>query len=240
MKKISALAGVCAVAAGLALTGCSAKTETTATTTTETTAATSTTTSAAPATAKKTIADYVAENKIIETAIKQGDPGPPSFQFPMPPGWRPAGNQRPEWAYGAIVYEKAEDPADPPFMTAIISRLSGNVEAAKIFEYAPGLLQNLPGYEQDGEIQKSTLGGFEAIQFQGSYQREHPPVHRPENGGDPGEGRLAGRPATQRRRAAGPGRCDPRGGEGDRRGDEDHRLRLYANAVSRLPAAPAG
>ena len=173
MKKISALAGVCAVAAGLALTGCSAKTETTATTTTETTAATSTTTSAAPATAKKTIADYVAENKIIETAIKQGDPGPPSFQFPMPPGWRPAGNQRPEWAYGAIVYEKAEDPADPPFMTAIISRLSGNVEAAKIFEYAPGLLQNLPGYEQDGEIQKSTLGGFEAIQFQGSYQREN-------------------------------------------------------------------
>jgi len=173
MKKISALAGVCAVAAGLALTGCSAKTETTATTTTETTAATSTTTSAAPATAKKTIADYVAENKIIETAIKQGDPGPPSFQFPMPPGWRPAGNQRPECAYGAIVYEKAEDPADPPFMTAIISRLSGNVEAAKIFEYAPGLLQNLPGYEQDGEIQKSTLGGFEAIQFQGSYQREN-------------------------------------------------------------------
>ena len=173
MKKISALAGVCAVAAGLALTGCSAKTETTTATTTETTAATSTTTSAAPATVKKTIADYVAENKIIETAIKQGDPGPPSFQFPMPPGWRPAGNQRPEWAYGAIVYEKAEDPADPPFMTAIISRLSGNVEAAKIFEYAPGLLQNLPGYEQDGEIQKSTLGGFEAIQFQGSYQREN-------------------------------------------------------------------
>ncbi|HPY23333.1 MAG TPA: LpqN/LpqT family lipoprotein [Mycobacterium sp.] len=173
MKKISALASVGAVAASLLLAGCSAKTETKTETTTESTTATSTTTSATPAAVKKTIADYVAENKIIETAIKQGDPGPPSFQFPMPPGWRPAGNQRPEWAYGAIVYEKAEDPADPPFMTAIISRLSGNVEAAKIFEYAPGLLQNLPGYEQDGEIQKSTLGGFEAIQFQGSYQREN-------------------------------------------------------------------
>lgn len=169
MKKISALASVGAVAASLLLAGCSAKTETTA----ESTAATSTTTSAAAAAAKKTIADYVAENKIIETAIKQGDPGPPSFQFPMPPGWRAAGNQKPEWAYGAIVYEKATDPADPPFMTAIISRLSGNVEAAKIFEYAPALLQNLPGYEQDGEIQKSTLSGFEAIQFQGSYQREN-------------------------------------------------------------------
>ena len=179
MKKISALAGVCAVAAGLALAGCGAKagTKSEPAASTETsssqTSSTETSGSAAPAAVHKTIADYVAENKIIETAIKQGDPGPPSFQFPMPPGWRPAGNQRPEWAYGAIVYEKAQDPADPPFMTAIISRLSGNVDAAKILEYAPGLLQNLPGYEQDGEVQKSTLSGFEAIQFQGSYQREN-------------------------------------------------------------------
>jgi len=175
MKKTSALASVSMLAAGLVLVGCSPKTETTAESTIATSAASSTAPSgsAAPAAAKKTIADYVNENKIIETAIKQGDPGPPTFEFPMPPGWRPAGNQRPDWAYGAIVYEKAADPADPPFMTAIISRLSGNVEAAKIFEYAPGLLENLPGYQQDGEIEKSTLSGFEAIQFQGSYQREN-------------------------------------------------------------------
>lgn len=176
MKKISALAGVCAVAAGLLLAGCGAKTETkteSGSSATTSSTATSSTETATPAAVHKTIADYVAENKIVETAIKQGDPGPPSFQFPMPPGWRPAGNQKPDWAYGAIVYEKAQDPADPPFMTAIISRLSGNVDAAKILEYAPGLLQNLPGYEQDGEVQKSTLSGFEAIQFQASYQREN-------------------------------------------------------------------
>jgi len=174
MKKISALAGVCAVAAGLLLAGCGAKTETkTESGSSATTSSTEASGSAAPSAVHKTIADYVTENKIVETAIKQGDPGPPSFQFPMPPGWRPAGNQKPDWAYGAIVYEKAQDPADPPFMTAIISRLSGNVDAAKILEYAPGLLQNLPGYEQDGEVQKSTISGFEAIQFQGSYQREN-------------------------------------------------------------------
>ncbi len=174
MKKISALAGVCAVAAGLLLAGCGAKTETkTESGSSATTSSTEASGSAAPSAVHKTIADYVTENKIVETAIKQGDPGPPSFQFPMPPGWRPAGNQKPDWAYGAIVYEKAQDPADPPFMTAIISRLSGNVDAAKILEYAPGLLQNLPGYEQDGEVQKSTLSGFEAIQFQASYQREN-------------------------------------------------------------------
>ena len=174
MKKISALAGVCAVAAGLLLAGCGAKTETkTESGSSATTSSTEASGSAAPSAVHKTIADYVTEHKIVETAIKQGDPGPPSFQFPMPPGWRPAGNQKPDWAYGAIVYEKAQDPADPPFMTAIISRLSGNVDAAKILEYAPGLLQNLPGYEQDGEVQKSTLSGFEAIQFQASYQREN-------------------------------------------------------------------
>lgn len=168
MKKIAAIAGVCAVTAGLALSGCSTKTET-KTETTESGAATAT---SAP-TVKKTIADYVAENKIIETAIKQGDPGPPTFQFPIPPDWRPAGKQRPDWAYGAIVYDKAKDPADPPFMTAVISRLKGGgVSEDKIFEYAPGLLQNLPGYSQDGEVRKTTFGEFDAIVFQGSYLRE--------------------------------------------------------------------
>lgn len=174
MKKIA----VCVVAAGLALTGCSTKTDTktdagtnTGTDGTSATAAPTTATSAAPA-VKKTIADYVAENKIVETAIKQGDPGPPTFQFPMPPDWRPAGNQKPDWAYGAIVYEKAKDPADPPFMTAIISRLKGDVDKDKVFEYAPGLLQNLPGYQQDGDVRKTTFGAYEAIVFQGSYLRD--------------------------------------------------------------------
>ena len=175
MKKIA----VCVVAAGLALTGCSTKTDTktdagtnTGTDGTSATAAPTTATSAAPA-VKKTIADYVAENKIVETAIKQGDPGPPTFQFPMPPDWRPAGNQKPDWAYGAIVYEKAKDPADPPFMTAIFNKLTGPADAAKVLEYAPGLLHNLPGYEQDGDVKKTTLSGFDAIKFQGSYLREN-------------------------------------------------------------------
>ena len=58
-------------------------------------------------------------------------------------------------------------------MTAIYSKLTGNVDAAKVLEYAPGMLENLPGYEQDGDFKKETLSGFESIAFQGSYLQDN-------------------------------------------------------------------
>ena len=118
------------------------------------------------------IADYVTEKKIIEAPVERGEPGTPTFDFPIPPEWRGAGAQKPDWAYGAIVYEKATDPDDPPFVTAIVTKLTGDVEAAKVLEYAPGMLQNLPGYQPDGEVNPITVSGFDAIQFQGSYLRD--------------------------------------------------------------------
>lgn len=180
MKTMSAVAGVTAVALGVALAGCSpTKTETetkpeTSSATTSSAAAASPTTSGLsvpelPKGPNITIADYVAQNKIVESPVKQGDPGAPEIDFPMPPDWKAAGARKPEWAYGAIIYDKAKDPADPPFMTAIANKLSGDVDPAKVLEYAPGLLQNLPGYEQDGEVEKTTLSGFDSIVFQGSY-----------------------------------------------------------------------
>ena len=41
--------------------------------------------------------------------------------------------------------------ADPPSIVAIMSKLTGNVDPAKIFEFAPGELKNLPGYESAGD-----------------------------------------------------------------------------------------
>jgi hypothetical protein len=117
----------------------------------------------------KTIADYINENKIIETPFNKDEPGAPVFDFPTPPGWALAGEQTPEWAYGAIVYQNPVNPEDPPFVLAIISKLTGDVDPAKILEFAPGLLQNLPGYEQDGEVEKITLSGFDGVEFQASY-----------------------------------------------------------------------
>lgn len=182
MKKMSLAVGVSVLTLGVALAGCSAtKTEATKDeTATETSAEAGAAASSSglavpdlPTGPNKTIADYVAENKIVESAVTKGEPGSPTFNFAMPPDWKAAGPRKPEWAYGAIIYDKAEDPADPPFITAIVSKLTGDVESAKVLEYAPGMVQNLPGYEQDGEVEKIKLGDFDAIQFQGSYLQEN-------------------------------------------------------------------
>ena len=171
--------GLSAVTLTVALAGCGAtKTETKPETAGATTSVAAEASSSAlavpdlPAGPNTTIADYVAENKIIESAVQQGDPDAPTFDFPIPPDWTPAGARKPEWAYGAIIYDNAKDPADPPFMTAIVNKLTCDVEAAKILQYAPGLLQNLPGYQPSGEVQKTTLSGFDGIVFEGSYLRD--------------------------------------------------------------------
>lgn len=120
----------------------------------------------------KTINDYIEENNITETPIKPNDPGTPNFDFPFPPDWSDAGERTPDWAYGAIVYDKPTDPADPPAMVAVASKLTGSVDAAKILEYSAGQLLNLPDFKPLGDPEKSKLGGFEAMQSAGTYTFE--------------------------------------------------------------------
>ncbi|MCB0931806.1 MAG: LpqN/LpqT family lipoprotein [Mycobacterium sp.] len=177
MKKMSVVTGLCVVTLSVALSGCSSKTESK-----PAASASNETSSAAPSSLvlpdkptgpHMTIADYVEQNKIIEAPVTKDEPGAPTVHFAMPPDWVAAGARKPAWAYGAIVYDKAKNPADPPFMTAIYSKLTGNVDAAKVLEYAPGMLENLPGYEQDGDFKKETLSGFESIAFQGSYLQDN-------------------------------------------------------------------
>ena len=120
----------------------------------------------------KTIQDYLKENQITETQVKRGDSGAPTIDLPTPPDWSDAGAKTPEWAYGAILYDKAEVPDDPPSIIAIVSKLTGNVDPAKILDYAPGELKNLPGWEALGDGSKSTLGGFDAFQMGGNYTRD--------------------------------------------------------------------
>lgn len=178
MKNIAAVAtvGLATVSVSLVLVGCSSgtktdKTETTSASTSvvaSSTAATSS--SAAAAGGAKTINDYITENKIAETPIKPNDPGTPTFDFPFPPGWSLAGDKTPDWAYGAILYDKPEDPSDPPAMIAIASKLAGNVDPAKILEFAPGQLQNLPEFKPLGDPENTKLSGFDAIQSAGTYK----------------------------------------------------------------------
>jgi len=165
------------VALGLALAGCGSDTATeTATTTTETTTEAETTTktpttSAQAAGPNYTIFDYIRDNDIVETPVHRGDPGAPAVDLPVPPEWKDAGPRTPAGAWGAIVYTDPAMADDPPTIVALMSRLTGDVDPAKILEYAPGELQNLPGFEGD-ESSASTLAGFKANETGGTYVRD--------------------------------------------------------------------
>lgn len=163
--QVSALA----VALGVSSAGCGSATKTASPSSPSGAASTSKTGRPRLDGPNKTINDYIDENNITETPFKSNDPDTPNFDFPFPPDWSPAGDRTPEWAYGAIVYDKPMDPADPPAMVAIASKLTGSVDPAKILEYAPGQLLNLPGFTPLGDPEKSTLGGFEAVQSAGTY-----------------------------------------------------------------------
>ena len=57
-------------------------------------------------------------------------------------------------------------------MYAIASKLTGNVDAAKILEYAPNQLMALPDYKPVTEPTKTSLGGFDAVQSAGTYSKD--------------------------------------------------------------------
>jgi hypothetical protein len=174
-------AAIALVALGMVLAGCGSDSKTTASsssaatsssTASSSSAAPSPTASAPAAGANPTIADYIKENGITETPVKRGDPGAPTIDLPTPAGWADAGPKAPQGAYGAIVSTDPSMGADPPSIVAVLSRLTGNVDPAKIFEYAPGELKNLPGYESAGDGNNAKLGGFDAFQSGATYVKD--------------------------------------------------------------------
>lgn len=184
--KIAAAAAAAAVVLGMAVS-CSSddssataeSTSAAATTTTESASTTSSknklapaTTTQAPAGPNYTIADYIRDESIVETPVFPGDAGAPEIVLPFPDGWEDAGDQTPEWAYGAIIYTGPESAEYTPSMIAIVSKLEGNVDPQKLIDFAGGEVQNLPGYAPVGEGSTSTLAGFPAYQISGTYTGE--------------------------------------------------------------------
>lgn len=165
MNKIMA-AVLAAVSGSALLAGCSPTTETASTLTS---APPPTVWTGAPERSAATLHQFIIDNKLAEVPFRADEPGTPQIDFPLPPDWSSAGDRTPEWAYGAIVYDKATDPADPPFMVAIASKLTGDVDAEKILQYAPGQLNELPDFTPRGEPKKDSLSGFEAIDYVGTY-----------------------------------------------------------------------
>jgi hypothetical protein len=119
-----------------------------------------------------TIASYIQENNIQETPVKRGDPGSPTIDLPVPDGWQPAGQDTPEWAYGAIVYNGPEAADYTPSIVALVSKLTGNVDPQKIIDLAPGELNNLPGWKPMNAGSTSTLGEYPAYQLGGTWVQD--------------------------------------------------------------------
>jgi len=175
-------AGVVAVAAiaiGVGLSGCGSHTTTAPSSSTQASSASpSATSKAAPTTSaqasgpNKTIVDYIKENNITETPVHKGDAGSPTINLPLPPGWADAGTRTPDWAYAAIVDSDPAMAQDPPTVIALVSKLTGNVDPAKVLENAPGEIRNLPGYDGPAAGSPSTLGGFDATQIGGTYTKD--------------------------------------------------------------------
>lgn len=74
-------------------------------------------------------------------------------------------------SYGGIVMTNPPNPADPPTISALLAKFTGNVDPAKIIQYAPGEVQNLPGYQGGGDGSASSLAGYQAWQIGGTYQK---------------------------------------------------------------------
>jgi serine/threonine protein kinase len=119
-----------------------------------------------------TIASYIEENNIQETGVKRGDPGSPNIDLPMPEGWAPAGADTPEWAYSSIVYTGPEAAKYTPSITAILSKLSGNVDPQKILDLAPGELRNLSGWKASNAGERGTLSGFPSYTQGGTWKQD--------------------------------------------------------------------
>lgn len=115
-----------------------------------------------------TLHDYIVEHGIEETPFNPGDPGTPDYDLPFPAGWSEA-TEIPDWAFGAIVYDDPADPAEPPAVTAIASKLTGDVEVPEVLEYSSGLLDSMPEFEPLGAPTVSAMSGFDSIQYAGTY-----------------------------------------------------------------------
>lgn len=170
MNKIAAAAQAGAFSLSILLAGCSPGAEVASTSTTQTSP---TVWAGDPGTT--TLHQYIVDNKISERRFKRGDPGTPKIEFPFPPGWSSAGDRTPDWAYGAIVYDKPKNPQDPPYMTAIASALTGNVDPAEILEHAPAQLNQLVDFTPFHDPKMDSLSGFKAVDYAGTYLRKGQP-----------------------------------------------------------------
>lgn len=124
-----------------------------------------------PSMTSETIQSYFRQSDITATPVYRGQPGAPTINFSLPQGWSDAGPDAPPGAYAGAFFDASTDIDHPSSLVILLSKLSGTVDPAKVLEYAPGELQNLPGYKPISQPARSSLSGFDAIQLGGLYTR---------------------------------------------------------------------
>lgn len=119
-----------------------------------------------------TVADYIKQNEISETPVKD-DPDAPNVAMPAVMGWQDAGDATPEEAYTAIVNTDPAFEADPPSIVVVFSKLGSNADPAEILNLAPNELKNLAQFD-DNKTSPETfqLSGYDAVRYAGSYLRD--------------------------------------------------------------------
>jgi len=118
-----------------------------------------------------TLADYIKQNDITETAAEGDAPDVPKIGLPLVPGWADAGPATPAYAYGASI---GVDPAlqpDPPTIVVVLSKLTGRVDPAKILSLAPNEIRNLPDFNGSDPV-PGKLSNFDATRISGEYTRD--------------------------------------------------------------------
>ncbi len=116
-----------------------------------------------------TLPEYIKQVGATEKILTREDSDGVTVDLPIPDGWESTKDYGDAGSYGAIVYKDAADPANPPHVLALFSKLEGDVEADKILEYAPQELRSLDGFKELSPASPSKLGGYDAVQYGGTF-----------------------------------------------------------------------
>ena len=119
-----------------------------------------------------TLDQYILDNDIDSSGVLKGEDGAPTITLPIPPGWEPAGPRAPQGAYDALVYTGPPPSPTPATIVAFVSKLTGDVDPAKVLEYAANETRALPGFQGADEGKASTLANYEATQIGGFYTKD--------------------------------------------------------------------
>jgi hypothetical protein len=115
-----------------------------------------------------TILDYITDSGFVETPLTRDDPAAPAIILPVPAEWQEI-EEVAATSFGGVTYPATAFPDNPPRIQAILSRITGPVDPALVLEYAPGELQNLPGWQPASEGDRATFAGYDAFQLLGFY-----------------------------------------------------------------------